>query len=108
VAGRDGDDAETSDIGGKLFEAATRGKDDATELLTCLIGLGRHDDAGLARLLVRRARRAYYASHDEQAVKDSTRAIRLDPDYGAAYAVRGAVNGYLANYDQSLADFART
>ncbi|MFI5897221.1 tetratricopeptide repeat protein [Actinoplanes sp. NPDC051513] len=104
-AGRDGDDAETYEIGCRLFEAAARDENQAIELLTLLIDLGREDSVGQAVLLLKRARLRFLGNLDEMAIEDCTRALHHDPGLARAYALRAAARTYLDRYDEALADF---
>jgi tetratricopeptide (TPR) repeat protein len=54
----------------------------------------------------RRAYDAYIQGDTDRALKDYTEAIRLNPQYAAAYYNRGLCHKVIGNYDQAIANYS--
>ncbi|MBD3410674.1 MAG: tetratricopeptide repeat protein [Ignavibacteriales bacterium] len=65
------------------------------------------DPYGLAILYMNRGINKYYLGEFEEAIEDHTKAIRTNPNYGAAYWNRGAAYGEAGLFEDAIVDFSR-
>lgn len=104
-AGRDTDSEDLREWGRRLRDGLR--EDDLTSFLTCLINDGALDEESLAIALEERAEARRQAGRYEEAVRDFSAAIELNPSGTWAISGRGQTYAAMERYAEALGDYDR-